>query len=409
MAAVELWPHQMKAVEELKNGSILTGDVGSGKTITSIAYFFTKICGGTLRINGFGDLGPMQKPRDLYIFTTAKKRDDLDWEKEALPFGLSNKFELSHGGAQIFVDSWHNIAKYENVEDAFIIFDEQRLVGTGSWVKAFLKMAKKNEWIMLSATPGDVWKDYIPVFIAHGFYKNQTEFARKHIVYKPFSKFPQIDRYVETGHLQKLRKSILVDMPFERHTVRHIKNVLVDYDKELFEKVVKKRWNIYEDRPLKDVGELFRVMRTLVNSDPSRLIALAKLFDKHDRLIVFYNFNYELDALRTLAETLDIETAEWNGQKHEEVPTTDRWLYLVQYAAGAEGWNCITTDATVFYSLNYSYKINHQAKGRIDRLNTKYTDLYYYILRSTSQIDNAIVKSIATKKNFNERDYANGW
>jgi hypothetical protein len=406
LAAVNLYPHQLDALEKMKNGCVLAGGVGTGKSITSIAYFFTKVCGGDLRINGFGQLEELKAPRDLYIITTAKKRDGKDWEDEALPFGLSNKFELSHSGAQLYVDSWNNVIKYQDVENAFFIFDEQRLVGSGAWVKAFLKIAKKNQWIMLSATPGDNYMDYVPLFIANGFYKNRTEFIRKHVVYSNFSKFPKIDRYVETGVLNKMIRQILVDMPYEKKTIPHVKNVLVKYDEAQFKRIVKDRWHIYEDRPIVDVGELFRVMRKLVNSDPSRLQAVLKLMESHERLIIFYNFNYELETLRTIGDLCpDVEVREWNGQKHEEVPTSDKWVYLVQYSAGAEGWNCVSTNATVFYSLNYSFKINHQAKGRTDRLDTKYIDQYYYILRSTSAIDNAINKSITLKRDFNEKAF----
>jgi hypothetical protein len=406
MAAVNLYPHQLRALEEMKNGCVLAGGVGTGKSITSIAYFFTKVCGGELRINGFGDLEPLKRPKDLYIITTAKKRDGLDWEDEALPFGLSTKFELSHSGAQVFVDSWNNITKYKEVSNAFFIFDEQRLVGSGAWVKAFLKIAKNNEWIMLSATPGDNYMDYLPLFIANGFYKNRTEFIQRHVVYSRFSKFPKIEKYVDTGILNKMIRQILVDMPYEKKTIPHVKNILCKYDEEKFKRVVKDRWNIYTDEPIKDAGELFRVMRKLVNSDPSRLANVLKLMETHERLIIFYNFTYELDTLRTINELCpDVEVREWNGQKHEEVPESDKWVYLVQYSAGAEGWNCVSTNATIFYSLNYSYKINHQAKGRTDRLDTKYIDQYYYIFRSMSAIDNAINKSITLKKDFNEKAF----
>lgn len=405
MAAVELYPHQLKALEEMKNGCILNGDVGTGKSITAIAYYFLKVCGGDLRVNGFGDHVPMQRPQDLYIITTAKKRDNLDWEEECAPFVLSTKRELSVSGVQVTVDSWNNIEKYKDVKDAFFIFDEQRLVGSGLWVKSFLKIAKSNRWVLLSATPGDTWMDYCPVFIANGYYKNKTAFTDQHVVWKRFSKFPQIDRYVDTGILNRHRRCITVNMPYPRKTVRHVKYVPVSYDHDAFEKVWKKRWHIYEERPLKDVGELFIVARKLVNSHSSRLAAISQLLDKHDRLIVFYNFNYELDALRTLGKLHGIRSSEWNGHKHEHVPSDDRWLYLVQYTAGAEGWNCITTDAMAFFSLNYSFKINHQAKGRIDRLNTKYVDLYYYILKSNSLIDKAILRSIMEKKSFNEKAF----
>lgn len=389
----------------MKNGCVLKGGVGSGKSRTALAYFFLKECGGSLKVNGKGNKGPMARPRDLYIITTAKKRDARDWEEECADFGLSIYRDASFDSVKVTVDSWNNILQYEEYSDAFFIFDEQRLVGSGAWTKAFLNIAKKNHWIMLSATPGDNWMDYIPIFVANGFYKNRTEFLRTHVVFSRFSKFPKVDRYVETGRLERLRRRILVEMPVEKHTVRHVHELLTEYDEAQFERVVKGRWNIYEDQPIKDVADLFRVMRKLVNSDPSRLEMVEALHRKHPKLIVFYNFNYELDLLMTLADTTGASIGQWNGRKHEPIPKGDSWIYLVQYTAGAEGWNCVQTDATVFYSLNYSYKINEQAKGRIDRRNTPYTDLHYYILKSASMIDKAIFRTLLEKRNFNEKDF----
>lgn len=396
---VNLHPHQELALEELKNGAVLTGGVGSGKSIVAMAYYFDRECGGSYQA---GAASSFTDPKDIYVITTAKKRNDRDWEGEAARFDITTDPASSFGGVKLTVDSWNNITEYTEVKNAFFVFDEQRLVGSGAWVKAFLKIAESNNWVMLSATPGDNWMDWVPVFIANGYYKNRTEFIRRHVVYNNFSKFPKIDHYVETGRLLKLRHRLIVEMPFERHTTRHVSTVLVEHDREIFDRVLKDRWHVYEERPLKDIGEMFGVMRKVVNSDVSRLGETMALLEKHPRLIVFYNFNYELDMLRTLGNTLNYPTAEYNGHKHQSIPEGDKWLYLVQYTAGAEGWNCITTDATVFWSLNYSYKINEQSRGRIDRINTPYTDLYYYVFRSNSAIDNAIAKSLAGKQSFNE-------
>lgn len=139
-----------------------------------------------------------------------------------------------------------------------------------------------------------------------------------------------------------------------------------------------------------------------MNRDPSRLTKLRELHQKHRRLIVFYNFDYELEILREGLQ--DVRTAEWNGHKHEEIPDSDSWIYLVQYAAGAEGWECITTNTVVFYSQTYSYKLFEQACGRIERMNTPYTNLYYYIFLSDSLIDRSIRRRIEQKKSFNESD-----
>ena len=403
--AINLYEHQRDAVENLKNGSILVGGVGSGKSITALAYYYIKECEGKIKTNGESGYSPMKKPKDLYIITTARKRDTLEWEKECAPFLLSTKKDKSINGVGVVIDSWNNISKYANVKNVFFIFDEQRVIGNGTWVKSFLKIAKNNGWILLSATPGDTWMDYIPVFIANGWYKNRTEFIRRHVVYSNFTKYPKIERFIEVPRLARLREAVIVNMHYNKRTIARDKNIQVGFDREVFNTVMIKRWNIYEQRPIKDVSELCYLMRRVVNSDPRRIDTVEQLLEKHPRIIVFYNFNYERDLLLQLGEKIKIPTAQWNGHKHEEIPKTEKWLYIVQYAAGAEGWNCIETDTIVFYSQNYSYKATIQAAGRIDRLNTPYTNLYYYYLRSNSIIDLAIQKAFNNKKDFNEHRF----
>lgn len=397
--AVELYEHQKITIEKLKNGNILVGGVGSGKSRTALAYYFIKVCDGKIKINGVGGYSPMKKPKDLYIITTARKRDTLEWVKECQPFSLASS------GVKVVVDSWNNISKYSSVKNAFFIFDEQRVIGNGTWVKAFLKIVKVNEWILLSATPGDTWLDYIPVFIANGWYKNRTEFVRRHVVYNNFTKFPKIDHYVEVTRLARLRDAVIVQMHYIKKTVAHDKSINVPFDRELFNTVMIKRWNPYEARPIKDVGEMCYIMRKVVNSDQRRVDVIGQLLEKHPKVIVFYNFNYERDLLLQLGEKIGIPTTQWNGHKHEPIPTTDSWMYIVQYAAGAEGWNCIETNTIIFFSQNYSYKATIQAAGRIDRLNTPFTDLFYYYLRSNSFIDLAIQKAFNNKRDFNEHRF----
>lgn len=399
---ISLYKHQRDIIDSLKTGSILCGGVGTGKTITSLSYYYTKECGGTIGKN-LMDISPMKKPKNLYVITTARKRDTLEWDKECLYFGISKDSSLNQDEITLTVDSWNNIGKYLDVEDSFFIFDEQRLVGSGAWVKSFLKITKRNNWILLSATPGDNWSDYIPVLIANGKYKNRTEFSREHIVYKPYMSYPVIDRYINTAVLERYRDEIVVMMYYQKHTIPHHIFKKVKFNTEDYNKVSKERWNIYTDEPIKGISELCYVMRQITNSDKSRISMFENLITRIPKTIVFYNFNYELDILRESCEKYGIPYAEWNGQKHEEIPDTDTWVYLVQYTAGAEGWNCVETDTIIFYSQNYSYKIMIQAAGRIDRLNSPFTDLYYYHFRSESQIDKAIGRSLAQKKNFNER------
>ena len=403
MKKIDLYPHQKLAVEKLKTGSILVGGVGSGKSLTALAYFFIKVCHGE-----YGERYSKPKdPKDLYIITTARKRDTHEWENECLPFCLSTDKDISVCGIKVTVDSWNNIGKYENIKNAFFIFDEQRVVGYGTWVKKFLKITKSNDWILLSATPGDTWMDYVPVFVANGYFKNRTDFIRKHVIYKPFRNYPIIDRYVNVYILEKLRDKILVEMKFERNTVRHTIDIRPEYDKETFKKVLKERWNIYTDEPIINSAEFMSVLRKIVNSSEDRINKVAEIIKERHGVLIFYNFDYELEMLRKMCEDNKIIFTEWNGHKHEALPKnrTKLWCYLVQYAAGAEGWNCIETDTMIFYSLNHSYKITEQAMGRIDRMNTPFTDLYFYKMVSKSWIDSAISKCLENKKDFNERRF----
>lgn len=416
--SVTLYPHQIDAIKKMKNGSILVGGVGTGKSRTSIGYFFKEFGGGfspvtrsvasgKKEIVGYDVTRRMKlRPRDLIIITTAKKRDSLEWEQELVLYSMSTNHDLNDYDNEIVVDSWNNITKYVNREGCFFIFDEQRVGGTGKWAKTFIKIAKKNKWILLSATPGDTWSDYAPVFIANGFYKNFTEFRRMHIVYNQYAKFPKIDHYVDCKILEEHRSDILIHMEYKRSTIAHHEYIQVGYDEELYLTASKNRWNVYKEEPCKEIAELCQVLRRVVNSDESRVEKLKEIVEDHGKVIVFYNYDYELEILRRTFESISVPYAEWNGKKHQEIPRTKKWGYLVQYMAGAEGWNCIETDCIVFYSQTYSYKSSQQAAGRIDRLNTPFIDLWYYHFMSSAKIDLAINRCLTLKKDFNEKAFA---
>lgn len=395
---------QITAIHQMKNGCILNGDTGSGKTLTSLGYYYLRMGGSESFLRG-GDYKEMDRDtiKDLYIITTARKRDTEDWEKEMVYYALSPRdMENQLYYNKIVVDSWNNIKKYQDVKDSFFIFDEDRVTGNGVWVKSFLKIAKHNEWIILSATPGDTWMDYIPVFVANGFYRNKTEFIDEHVIYSRYTKYPKVDRYINVRRLIRLRDSILIDIAFQRKTEQHHITVECQYDIPTYNRVMLTRKDPVTGFPLRDAGELCRVLRKLTNSDPSRADAILKIMKDHNRLIIFYNYDFELEILRHIYYGPGVEIAEWNGHQHQPIPFGNKWVYLVQYTAGAEGWNCITTDTILFYSQTYSYKVLHQSCGRIDRRNTAYKDLYYYHLKSKAPIDRAIERALTQKKKFNE-------
>lgn len=387
--------YQLEAVNKLKNGNILKGGTGSGKSFTSLYYYYVKVCGGEFE----PDLKPMTNPRPLYIITTPKKRDSLEWESDMAPFLLSSKTECQ---VSVTVDSWNNIKKYINVSGAFFILDENRIIGSGAWVKAFYKIVRRNQWILLTATPGDTWSDYIPVFVANGFYRNKTDFKEQHIIMNPFTRYPSIKGYFNQGKLQKYRKQITVEMNAPEVAVLLHQDIRCDYDKKTEREVLRHRWHPFEDRPLRDATEMAVVMRKIAFGDISRIEKVKELHEVNPKIIIFYDYNFELDMLINMCETEGYSYAQWNGHKHEPIPDTEEWLYLCQYTSASEAWNCITTDCMIFFNNSYSWKKMEQAVGRIKRLNTPFKELHYYHLTSGSYIDKRINQSLNIKGEFND-------
>ena len=400
-----LYDYQLDAVRHMHNGCILCGSVGSGKSRTALFYYF-KENGGWI---DKGEYIPMKNPQDLIIITTAKKRDSKEWLGELANYLLyPDKDGRTNFGNTVIVDSWNNIGKYKDIRDAFFVLDEQRLVSYGAWTKSFLKIAKANNWILLSATPGDSYVEYLPVFLANGFFKNKSEFNREHVVFSRYTKYPKIEKYTNTTRLDRLRNRLLITMDYHHDIQKHDINIPCEYDKVKYREVMRNRWNPYKEEPIQDAGGLCQVLRRVVNSDESRQVALLEILENYKRAIIFYNYNYERDILLNLAYEEGTEVAEWTGHAHQPIPEGDQWVYICQYNSASEGWNCIRTNCVIFYSQNYSYKIMTQAAGRIDRLNTSYDELFYYHLKSTASIDLAISKALKEKKKFNERRFT-GW
>lgn len=410
---IGLFDYQLDAIKRMKNGCILCGGVGSGKSRTALGYYF-KENGGDLYSEEYTPMDDLVA-QDLIIITTARKRDSKEWELDMAPFLLSTNPDINLYKNCVVVDSWNNIQKYDELKNCFFIFDEQRVVGYGAWSKSFIKIAKQNDWILLSATPGDTWMDYIPVFIANGFYKNKTEFCREHVVWSSKVKFPKVERYLNQGRLIKYRNEILITMDFKRPTVSHHIDIFCDYDAKAYKDITKRigsqyvRWNPFTDSPIENGGEFCQVQRRIVNTSDDRQLKLLEIFEQHPKLIIFYNFDYELELLKELFTNIGAVVAEYNGHKHEQLPFGNSWIYLVQYAAGQEAWNCTTTDTMVFFSQNYSYRTMEQASGRIARLNTPYSDLYYYHLKSKSTIDLGIARALDKKQDFNASRYAKNY
>lgn len=377
---ISMYEYQLEAIDKLQSGMILWGNVGSGKSRTSL-YFYCK----------------NYSNKKLLIITTAQKRNNGEWLEECKVFGLNP-----------IIDSWNNIKKYDNYENYFIIFDEDHLTGYGAWSKAFIKMAKHNDWLVLTGTPGDNYAEFMTVFIAKGWYKNKRDFEEQHVIYSRYSKYPKVDRYINQGLLEVRRRDILVKMFVDKRAIVHKEVIITQYDISKYKKAYKDKRD-ENNKPFKNATAFCLYLRKICNEDVSKVVKVRELLLKHNKVIIFYNYLYEKEILLKLLKTMKtFNVGEYNGQHHDDIPIGERWAYLCQYTAASEGWNCLLCDTMIFFSMSYSYKAMEQAAGRINRINTPYKDLYYYYLRTTSSIDLSINRALSTKRNFNESTFIGG-
>lgn len=394
---IDLYPRQQKALAKLRSGSILCGGVGSGKSRTALAYYFLN-----------------EKGKDLYIITTAKKRDSLEWEEEFTRAGVLYSCDVSGGplfvdGSSVYIDSWNNIQKYKDICDCFFIFDEQRVVGSGAWSKTFIKIARRNSWLLLTATPGDNWSDYIPVFVANGFYKNRSEFLARHAVFARYAKYPKIDRWVDTKRLVALRRRILVTMEYTKPAEHKVRVINCNYSVKAYKDILRDRFDYEKNEPISSQGRFCYLLR-ICGNNLDKLAKVSNILKEYGPAIIFYNYDQEYYDLCSSLSAQGYTVRCYNGHQHDPTPSGEfspnsKWAYLVQYNAGAEGWNCIATPNMIFYSLNYSYKMMLQASGRIDRCNTPFRELNYFVLTNDSPIEYRIRDCLKRKEKFNENAY----
>lgn len=390
-------PHQRDAIRKISNGNVVVGATGSGKSLVGLVYYYTNILEGSVE--------PFRKPTksvSLYIITTATKRDSLDWNSECAEFALSTNQEASVNGIKVVIDSWNNIKKYKDIRGGFFLFDEQKTTGYKRWSKIFIRIAKNNRWILITATPSDRWMDLLSVFIANGFYKNKRDFVNQHVTYNPYVKYPSITGYRNVNKLRILKKRIFVIIDYQSPSIIENKVISVDYDVDALTQIEKTEWNPFTDSPIINLSEFASVLRRSLNSHPSRINEAIRIRNTVKKLIVFYNFNFELEILKHGYSGIKI--GELNGHRHDALPVGSDWVYLVQYNSGNEAWECFTTNHMLFYSLNYSFRIMTQAKGRINRLTSGFNYMYYYYLVSNHWLDKGIQKALNKKRDFNNKE-----
>ena len=112
-----------------------------------------------------------------------------------------------------------------------------------------------------------------------------SQLIRSHVIFNRFVKYPKVEAYIDTWKLTENRQKILVHMHYEKKTKHVIKLMYASYDESLYKFVSEKRWNVYTDKPIKNISELCYVWRKIVNDDKSREDIIGRIIEEKRKVI----------------------------------------------------------------------------------------------------------------------------
>ena len=122
-----------------------------------------------------------------------------------------------------------------------------------------------------------------------------------------------------------------------------------------------------------------------------------------DRLVVFYNFNEELYALKAIAEELERPVSEVNGHRKDMTAFEEQSnsITLIQYQAGSMGLNLQKANKIVYFTLPLMSELFEQSKKRIHRIGQN-QPCFYYTLTVKNSIDENIKKVLEMRKDYTD-------
>lgn len=432
-----LYDYQKKIVDDLKDfdSSALFLDVGTGKSITSLALYEQKQLQGKCnklliiclcaKINEWKCDCEKWFPFSKTIVLDGKKNSKLDFEYGNFDIAIIN-----------FEKTWRNDDLFLVNKNYYIIVDESHKIKesttkVGKFMRqlAFLTPYK----CILTATPmGNGYIDlYNQLYFIGLLDISLTMFKEKYcneqLVYFPGMKpFKKIVSYRNTEYLDKLVNK------YARYYERKIDDDLVpseivipfELDKN-YNKIARDR--VYEDISLDKVtskrlglkalcsGTLMGKALVDPNGNLDRLYRLntykldwvkSFLEDFKDRVVIFYMYDHQRDQLYDMISKIKRPVARYCADYKEEkiFNENDDAVVLVQYKSGSTGIDWLKQSyVSIFYSLPDSYIDFYQAKGRLNRVGQTKKPLYYLLVaKGKNSVDELNYNALKNKTDFND-------
>lgn len=343
----------------------------------------------------------LTKPKEFERFIAHSKSDDPDCE---VCYGVIN-YDLAWRRKELL-----------QLEDFTLMLDESSLIQNeqSKRSKFILKLEPKNV-ILLSGTPtGGKYETLWSQLHLLGWNISKEMYYNHYIDYHwdEANGFPLrvIDGYKNVERLKKkmraygchfLKTEDCIDLPEQ---IDQTIKVPVSKEYGIFKK---DRICTINDTELVGDTTLTKLLyeRQLCGQyNKDKLEAFRDLVEStNDRLIVFYNFNAELEALKGICESVGRSISLVNGQGRDllSYENDNSSITLIQYQAGAMGLNLQKSNRIIYYTPPLSSELFEQSKKRIHRIGQSKTCFYYY-LTCKGSVEEKIYKTLAMRRDYTE-------
>ena len=433
---MRLFDYQQQIVDEkYEDSKALFMQMGTGKTFVSMAFF------------------EKSERAKLLVVCLATKVDD--WNRDLTDeLGLDEVVSLNKGtkkNRELMEDAQYLVISFESSwrldkelvawvdDDTYIIVDEShKIKNPSSKVGKFMRKlgAKTDYKTILTGTPqSNGYIDYYNQFHFLGYLDmNQTNFKKRYAItqmmqYGAGPIFQEIIGYRNTEELDEMihNHSVFYDRKLDDEELPdEIPVYFPSYPK--YRKISNDKVYEFKDGTLEiydTLGAGVMLQRQLASGyiskggntevlDKSKLDWMRDFLEGYDeRVVVFYNYNAELEQLKQLLERLDRPYSEYNGHRKDlrAFQESSEGVVLANYGSASTGINDFVIASTmVMYSLTTSYIDFEQAKKRIDRIGQTKKPLFYFLIMKGT-IDARVYHSLQEGKDFDERMYAEheGW
>ena len=421
---MKLYQYQEDYISKLPNSCIMAADLGTGKTLMSLAHWERQ-----------------QTGRNLLIVAPAAKIRTMDWQEEALRWFEGSYITGEDGTVQIIDDDrvfatitfmsyeslrlmdrktkrprhWQFTGARNGGKVYDVIADECHALKnpTSKQSKALQEIKKSGgSFIGLSGTPmPNGWIDFAGYSVLFGFTRGVTEFKKKYCVYQDFKGFPELVKYINVSELEyqlsrcafKLSREQAAELPSRR-----MFGINIHMDSKTSKRYQTMRLTKKDPRTdelLDNSSRLLSVLRQ--STTEARLDNLVSIVgDTSDNIIVFYNYKSERAAILKALKDSGKTILRYDGDVHDKLPASDAEIHdtvlVAHYKSASTGLNLQWANVTIYFSPTYSYQEFEQSIGRTHR-NGQTKKCLYYLFNVKATVDRTVWDCLKDKRDFNDK------